>query len=39
MKHLFLGFFALLLVPFSFAEEDAEVMEEVVVTGSRLGVT
>ena len=38
MKHLLLGLFALLLVPFSFAEEEEE-MEEVVVTGSRLGVT
>jgi len=38
MKHLFLGLFALLLVPFSFAEEEEEI-EEVVVTGSRLGVT
>ena len=34
MKHLLLGLFALLLVPFSFAEEE-EVIEEVVVTGSR----
>ena len=38
MKHLLLGLFALLLVPFSFSEEE-EVIEEVVVTGSRLGVT
>ena len=38
MKHLLLGLFAMLLVPFSFAEEEEE-MEEVVVTGSRLGVT
>ena len=38
MKHLLLGLFAMLLVPFSFAEEGEE-MEEVVVTGSRLGVT